>query len=538
MAEALASLRASVVKASPVDDHSTYQYHIRLTCGSTTWEVVKRFSEFDTLLQSLSGSRLAGLPKLPAKTLLGSPTDQAAIDARKEQLRIILNDLLGRPDTRTSQQLSHFLAVESHVDGLVTRPLQLDAVRTFEDARFGVSGICAAPRANLLLVTHEDSTHLSRLGRVWSVVEPDELGALHIWVQTADGTWKRYYSHTFGIKVRSLCWEDTTRQFFVGLEDGKIEVYSGSCTSFKPSDKVVLELHHKSPVTHLTASPRKLLSLGFDTAMRVIDIRSRELLCGGRLLKRLRSEMDYLTAGCLDDEKDLAFIGTSGGDIFVFDISKNPPVYLYSMEMSSKPVSAMLFMRENFLVAHGDCVTVLNDNRSAERRATKLRSHRAKYLHVDEVIILSLATSEERQLIFGGYSDGSVAVWSCRDSEAFLVMRTHQSETTQLEWLDKPPWGPVLFTGGGDGKVTMWNLKATEEDVTFWSSQGLSVHDVLALDTPTLIGVPSDSLAPLEPAWGGGSGDVFRTENPRVNPQALRREDESDSEDDITDAFR
>ena len=61
------------------------RYHIQLKYGDRSWEVAKRFSEFDSLLQSLATNRFGGLPKLPAKTLLGSPMDQAAIDARKEQ---------------------------------------------------------------------------------------------------------------------------------------------------------------------------------------------------------------------------------------------------------------------------------------------------------------------------------------------------------------------------------------------------------------------------------------------------------------------
>ncbi|CAE8636580.1 unnamed protein product, partial [Polarella glacialis] len=288
----LADLSASVHKASPTVDHSTYQYHIKLQLGSASWEVTKRFSEFDTLLQSLGNSRYAGLPRVPAKTLWGSPTDNAAIDARKEQLRIILQDLLLRPDTRTSQQVRTFLSIDSHIDDGAIRTLQPEPLRTFEDPRFGVSGICVAPEANLLLVTHEDSTHLSRLGRVWSVVEPDELGALHLWAKHSDGSWKRSYSQTFGIKVRSLAWESLSRQFFVGLEDGKIQVYAFAEGSTQPDVTCTLELHHKSPVTHLSVSTRKLLSLGLDTAMRVIDVHSRELVCGGRLLKRLRSVRD------------------------------------------------------------------------------------------------------------------------------------------------------------------------------------------------------------------------------------------------------
>lgn len=534
----LRSLKVSITKATPIEDQSTYRYHILLQHEETKWEVTKRFSEFDGLLQSLGQNRYAGLPKLPSKTIFGSPNDQAAIEERKTQLRLVLNDLLFRPDTRTSQQLRQFLALDSHADTAV-RSLQPDAMRTFEDPRFGVSGICAVPRANLLFVTHEDSTHLARLGRVWSVVEPDELGALHLWANGSDGAWKRLYSKTFGIKVRSLCWEESTRQCFVGLEDGKIEVYSVPSDTLQPTIVQTMEVHHKSPVTHLSCSPRRLLSLGFDTALRVIDVRSRQPVCGGRLAKRLKSEADYLTCGYLDDEQDRAFIGSYGGDVFIYDIEKNPPNFLHTIELSSPPVSAMGRCNETFLVAHGDCISVYSfESKTMERRFSRLGCHRSKHLSLEETMILSLDFAPSRNLVFGGYSDGSVAIWSNRESEAFIVLRAHDCDTTNLVWIESAPWGPSLLTGGGDGKVVTWSLAGTEEDYSFWQPQ-LVESDDFALSTaaPLEGSTGLDDLSVFEPSWGGTS-DLFRIDNPRVNPQALRQHDESDSDtDDIVNAF-
>jgi len=532
-------LKVSLTKASPVEDHSTVRYHIILQYEDTKWEVTKRFSEFDTLLQSLSQSRYGGLPKLPSKTLLGSPTDTGAIEERKVQLRLIINDLLFRPDTRTSQQLRQFLALDSHLE-IPVRSLQPDAMRTFEDPRFGVSGVCAVPRANLLFVTHEDSTHLSRLGRVWSVVEPDELGALHLWACASDGSWKRLFSKTFGIKVRSLCWEDSTRQLFVGLEDGKIEVYSVPADTLQPTLVQTVEVHHKSPVTHLCASSRRLLSLGFDTALRVLDVRTRNLHCGGRLGRRLKSELDYLTTGYMDDDQDRAFIGTSGGDMFIFGIEKNPPSFLHSIEMSSAPVTALCRCNETLLVAHGDCISVMSfEAKGNERRITRLGTHRSKHLNADEgALILSLDVAPERRLVFGGFADGSVAIWMNREPEAFIVLHAHQCDATKLVWIEQAPWGPALLTGGGDGKVVTWSLAGTEEDYTFWQPQGINSDDFSGYNAsplPDATGL-GDMASAFEPTWGGSS-DLFRIDNPRVNPQALRQADDSDSDDDIVNAF-
>lgn len=550
----LCTLRAVVTKASPIEDYTTYKYHISMAYGSQAWEVTKRFSDFDTLLQALGNNKYNGLPRLPAKTLLGSPQDEAAIAGRKEQLRIILHDLLGRPDTRTSHQVRQFLALDTHSGDMPMRSLLPEAIRTFEDPRFGVSGLCVAPHSSLLMVTHEDSTHLSRLGRVWSVVEPDELGAFHLWTEAGSAGWKRAYSSTYGIKVRSLAWEEISRQFFIGLEDGKIEVYGLEEGALKPAKKASLELHHKSPVTYLAASPRRLLSLGFDTAMRAIDMRSHELVCGGRLMKRLKHESDYLTCGHLDDLQDRAFIGTSGGDVFVLDISRNPPNFLHTLEMKGKPVTMLAASMDRLYIAHADCVTVVSlEPKGGEERIRNLSVHKSKHLSGDEASILSVTVAPERNWIFGGFSDGSVAIWSGRAEEALAVLGAHTNDVTQLTWLPCEPWGPALYTGGGDGKVTTWLFNGSDEDYVMWSPQDLFASDpndpfsIQMLGAAAPISAASHGTAgtsggdPFEPHFGqgnAGNSDPFAASGPRINPQALKSAEDSDSDNDIVRAFR
>merc|ERR1740121_1430133 len=146
--------------------------------------------------------------------------------------------------------------------------------------------------------------------------------------------------------------------------------------------------------------------------------------------------------------------------------------------MSSKPVSSMCVVKDSLLVAHGECISVISlHSKGNERRMARLGGHQSKHLQAEEVTVLSVAAAPERGLVFGGYSDGSVAIWSSKESEAYIVLRAHQSETTQLEWLDGPPWGPALLTGGGDGKVTTWSLAGSQEDYVFWTPQGVAAAE-------------------------------------------------------------
>lgn len=259
--------------------------------------------------------------------------------------------------------------------------------------------------------------------------------------------------------------------------------------SLKPTLKATLELHHKSPVTHLSASPRRLLSLGFDTAMRIVDVGNHELLCGGRLMKRLRKESDYLSSGLLDDPGGRAFIGTSGGDVFILDVSKNPPDFLHTLELNSKPVSSLCAVESRLLIAHGDRISVMSfEEKGQERRSTRLAVYRSRHMRESDVSILSMAMAPERKLLFGGYSDGSVAVWSTREGEALIVFRAHPGNCTGVAWVEDEKWGTALLTAGDDGKVTTWNLGGTDEDFVLWRPEGSAADD--------------PALTAFEPTWG------------------------------------
>ncbi|CAK9097325.1 unnamed protein product [Durusdinium trenchii] len=62
----------------------------------------------------------------------------------------------------------------------------------------------------------------------------------------------------------------------------------------------------------------------------------------------------------------------------------------------------------------------------------RLGNYRVKHLHESEVSILSVTVAVQRDLVFGGYSDGSIAVWSMRATEAVLVLQGHQCDVTRL----------------------------------------------------------------------------------------------------------
>lgn len=275
-------------------------------------------------------------------------------------------------------------------------------------------------------------------------------------------------------------------------------------------------------------------------------------------MKRLRDEMDYLTCGHLDDLQDRAFIGTSGGDIFVLDISKNPPSFLHTLAMNGKPVSMIAASMDSIFVAHADCVTTLSlEPKGSDEKIKKRNVYKSQHLSEDEALILSVVVAAERGWIFGGFSDGSVAMWSGQTEEALIVLGAHQCDVTQLAWLPCEPWGPALFTGGGDGKVTTWLMNGEAEEYAVWSQQELfsgDPSDPFSIPmagpsaslpmAPAVIGNPAAAAAgsddPFAPNFAtvGGGTPGFNQPGPRINPHTIKSADDSDSDNEIVSAFR
>ena len=61
-------LRIGVSHFSHAEGGQTFQYHIQVEHDEASYEILKRFSEFDHLLQELEIQKYGNLPLLPPKT--------------------------------------------------------------------------------------------------------------------------------------------------------------------------------------------------------------------------------------------------------------------------------------------------------------------------------------------------------------------------------------------------------------------------------------------------------------------------------------
>jgi WD40 repeat protein len=509
-------LSCAIGNITTAAEGQTVQYQINLRYGALSWEALRRFSAFDALLEQLRGQGYALLPSLPPKTILGAPLDRSGIEERRTLLKKLLYGLLSRPDTRVSGPLNTFLAIREHTE-VAARSLLPQCERKFEDLRFGVSDMFVCP--GLVIAAHEDATNLSRLGRVWTMVEPDELGAIHCYIRRGpDKPWTEIFGETFSCKVRAVCFEVESKQAFVGLEDGHVVVYQISKDGATETKRI--QVHGNSPVTHLSCSTRVLLSLGFDQALRIVDTQSKEILTGGKLSKRLEGS-EYLSTGQYEIDQKRAIVGTSKQQIFFFDVDSATPAYLHTIVVQpSGPVDQLVLSEDEqtLYVGHGLAISVYEMHPKRQESRIRLLMQFTSSALVDETgfRITAVAPSVEMQMLAAGFSNGDVAIWNLLGGDVLVGLHAHDGACTRVEWV-----GSMLHTAGEDGTVKVWNVSDSPDDYLTWQPTDEEDETVVHRSAEA---VPEER--PMSTVGGGTSNF------------ALAGEESDDSNDDLVGAFK
>lgn len=377
-------LRLSVPSLRISDDGTTHCYGIAVVYGKLRWDIFHRFSEYLALYDKLLQYGLEAIPSPPAKSI-GRPNNSSVLEERRAMLEIWIKSLLIRPDICTSVPFIEFIEYELHTGCSVSSVSPfLQAI--CQDGKFQLSDFHWSRTTRSIFASYEEAASIARLGKVWSLVESDELGSLSIWGlkkyitscvgNTSSSTSSEPYFdqilHTnTNHRCRALYYNETTGRMFVGLETGAVEVYRYPSINHHHDPAISetfcglekeeqLNLHSESimSIRGNDAGPGRILTVGFDKAIRVVNCTTLETLCGGKLTKRLSSG-HHLTVGILEDAtsteqfmKSRMFIGTSNGDVFVFASMGNPPEWLFKIEGNSFhfPITALELAGSSLLV--------------------------------------------------------------------------------------------------------------------------------------------------------------------------------------------
>lgn len=479
-------LRVSIPKVSiATNDGVVHKYCIKLVYGKLGWEVHHRFSEFHSLNDTLhSMCQFQALPPPPSKSLL-RPHDSAVLEERRIMLQNWIRLLCARPDVRTSSPFLEFIEFERYTN-VTVHPLAPVLCGVCEDGKFQLSDCVWREATRSVIASYEETASMARVGKVWSLVETEELGSLSIWgIRVPDGVLpdaSLYGLHSsvgagrpvFGAsnaaavplddfreiqfdktvhmaaphRFRCIYFFPVQNRLFVGLDTGVVEVYNVPFSPSEYTDEVPTVLHGFMKETELPLHTESLLSLrgnevgpgrfittGFDKAVRVVNCTTLETISGGNLAKRLEYREHLATAvleGGTDEEsflKSRMFIGTSKGNVFVYSSQTNPPEYRTTISCK-EPIGALELAGANLLIAHKYTLSIYRVGRPGDETKAFLTAQFRPDLHSGRTIS-SIAVSVSVPLLFLGHSR-AITVWDCHDKVCVAAFKAHYNGVRRL----------------------------------------------------------------------------------------------------------
>lgn len=427
----------------------------------------------------------------------------AQVSQRTVELGSVLDRLSFRPDIRQSQPFRTFIDFDSQTNFSVA-PHELERGRTNVDQRFGLVGL--AFYGDAIVGVHTDTTSLSRLGRVWSIVESDELAQLTIWrksrgLEASDANGLLPLGEKLFSKLlpeKANCVRMSSKgELFLGMGDGTIMGYKLEDPS-KPFTKVIA--HGKSPVIAFELlNDETLVSVGLDAGLRISSSRSGQLIGGGKLTKRLEVN-EVFRCLALHRDSGRAFIGTDKGRVFIFDISTGSPQYLHSLMMSSFPVRTVHTSDSHLLVGFASFINVYpigskGNERSMSREFQIQTSNSAK--------VHSCCTIPNTPVTIAGLSDGSVTVYS----KANIIYSRFFSEEriNVIHFSDREQ---VLWAGGDDGRIVEVKIPTTLiEDVKYVDQFGCSEENEKPIAIPNIPSAAKSVALKKSPALAEDESD-------------------------------
>ncbi|KAH8582635.1 PX and WD40 domain [Cryptosporidium sp. chipmunk genotype I] len=392
-----------------------------LVCGQNgKYEVQKRFSEF-ALLQSLLVERGLGLlPSLPPKTLFTKNQDLNFINERMKGLQSYLTNLISRHDVVLSPLFMNFLEFPNSENNpqIMKKLVNIEVMADIASIRQSVSGIFISDSdllsAPLMFISHQENSSLSRLGRVWSIIDSEETGSIFVWcLQPYSSKTTSYHSvnmdydtitnafhnlcnsntidsskfccliHSgFPYKCKNIVYISKKDSLCIFSEHGTIDVFEGVFSRLKSriasgnnSPLVLSECIkpnriqlHGSPIafvystfsTDCNIKHKYTLSVGIDNSIRLFCFDQMKIISGGNLNKRVNGSR-VMSCYLENEFGRLGFFGTSSGQLIVLDMISQPPYLITNFNSQidcQYPITSIVASKKFLVVAYSNIIKI------------------------------------------------------------------------------------------------------------------------------------------------------------------------------------
>jgi hypothetical protein len=315
------------------------EYELQISFKTHKWQIKRKLSDIKNLVKSLQKLNYAFInSETYFRNIDTYNIGSTSSDSLRDVNTLVLNFLRYinyRYDLLSNLITKEFFSFGEHSVEIsqILKNENLEQIFHFklEENDMSVSDFAYDPETGLLVISMEDLSLLSRLGRFWSLVDYEILGNCFVFQRVFDTSNKPYFkkimSKSFDSRVSKVELSQAQNKLYAGLDNGSVQIFNINIIKQK-EEKIytILEGNNfKFLIDRVTGMCAYLESFLFITSkenkLLIVDISQSIPECrfNGSLKKRIEGK-GHITGLFIDKATKKLYVLTYTNKILIYDI--------------------------------------------------------------------------------------------------------------------------------------------------------------------------------------------------------------------------
>jgi hypothetical protein len=497
------------------------EYEFQISFENQKWLVKRNFSEIKNLISTLRGLKYSFLSDDYFQSIPSiNQSNISNINIKEVNIEILnfLKYINYRYDVLSNILIQEFLnfSKSSNQNELMKRINEdnLEQIFNFklDDVELSVSDFVYDPDLGLLIISLEDVSIFSRIGRFWSLIEYEILGSCLIFQRVFDKSDRPYFrkilTKNFDARVSCLELNKNYNKIFVGLENGAIQIFniniiekSAVSKNNNINNQIMNNTYQSEPfyedkiiiinegnnfrflsdrITSMTSFSEFLFISSKENKLIIIDVSKSipSVRFNGSLKTRIKGK-GHIKKILIDSSTKRLFVVMITNLILVYNLitltkfSEDEKEifcdikieHIYDFETSSN-IKDMFVKGHSVIVALENKIQIFNtqntniQNKNDRENLNEISldgslpegiSFSSKYVRIDlSSHITSICYFTDSKLIFLGLSNGILVAFNSRSIEIIFAKKIFKNQISKLILLEE---NYIIIAGDDKGNI-------------------------------------------------------------------------------------